>query len=218
VASHAEPRSLSSALREMAQAYRQSAILMTACELRVFTHLSLEPLSAEALAQRCQVPRRGLQRLLNACVVLDLLEKDDEHYHNTPIAQTFLVQDQPGYMGDFIAGGTEHYEAWGRLAQAIREDRPVNLHSGEALPTLPPSVSEVMSRASMPWANARPSPSLIGSTSPLSSTCSTLPGDRGFTRSLLPSANRCCARRCSICLLLCHLPRKSLPITACKSV
>jgi Dimerisation domain/O-methyltransferase domain len=137
VASHAEPRSSSSALREMAQAYRQSAILMTACELQVFTRLSLGPLSAEALAQRCQVPLRGLQRLLNACVVLDLLEKEDERYYNTPIAETFLVQGQPGYMGDFIAGGTEYYEAWGQLTLAIQEDRPIIPHSAEALPTLP---------------------------------------------------------------------------------
>jgi hypothetical protein len=138
VASHDEPRSPSSALLEMAQAYRQSAILMTACQLDVFTHLSPGPLPAEALAQHCQVPVRGLRRLLNACVVLDLLEKEDETYHNTPIAETFLVQGKPGYMGHFIEAGTEHYEAWGRLVQAVQEDRPMNPHSAEALPALPP--------------------------------------------------------------------------------
>src|SRR5499426_2315469 len=135
VASHDEPRSPSSALLQMAQAYRQSAILMTACELKVFTYLSQGPMSAEALAQHCQVPVRGLQRLLNACVVLDLLEKEDESYHNTPIAGTFLVQGKSGYMGNYIEAGAEQYEAWGHLIQAIQEDRPIHLHSAEALPT-----------------------------------------------------------------------------------
>jgi DNA-binding IclR family transcriptional regulator len=65
---------------------------MTACELGMFMHLSLGPLTAEDLAQRCQLPSRGLQRLLNACVVLELIEKEDERYHNTPIAQMVLVQ------------------------------------------------------------------------------------------------------------------------------
>ncbi|HSF31617.1 MAG TPA: methyltransferase dimerization domain-containing protein [Candidatus Tectomicrobia bacterium] len=122
----------------MAQGYRQAAILIAACQLNVFTHLSQGPLPAEALAQSCGVPVRGLQRLLNACVVLDLLEKDDERYYNTPIAETFLVQNKPAYMGNFIIGGMEHYEAWGQLTQAIREDRPTNPHSAEALATLPP--------------------------------------------------------------------------------
>jgi 3-hydroxy-5-methyl-1-naphthoate 3-O-methyltransferase len=121
----------------MAQAYRQSAILMTACELKVFTYLTQGPMSAEALAHHCQVPVRGLQRLLNACVVLELLEKEDESYHNTPIAETFLVQGTSGYMGNFILAGAEQYEAWGHLIQAIREDRPMRPQSAEALPTLP---------------------------------------------------------------------------------
>jgi 3-hydroxy-5-methyl-1-naphthoate 3-O-methyltransferase len=137
VASHDAPRSPSSALLQMAQAYRQSAILMAACELKVFTYLSQGPMPAEALAHHCQVPVRGLQRLLNACVVLELLEKEDERYSNTPIAETFLVQGKSGYMGNFIRAGAEQYEAWGHLTQAIREDRPMRPHSAEALPTLP---------------------------------------------------------------------------------
>jgi hypothetical protein len=123
---------------EIAQAYRQSAILITACQLQVFSHLAAGPLSAEALARRCQVPVRGLQRLLNACVVLDLLEKEGDAYRNTPIADTFLVQGTPAYMGHFIAFGLEQYEAWGRLMQAIRDDRPVNPHDADALDRLPP--------------------------------------------------------------------------------
>jgi hypothetical protein len=121
----------------MAQAYRQSAILMTACELKVFTYLSQGPMSAEALAHYCQVPVRGLQRLLNACAVLDLLEKEAESYYNTPIAETFLVQGKSGYMGNLIQAGAEQYEAWGHLVQAIQQDRPVRPHSAEALPSLP---------------------------------------------------------------------------------
>jgi hypothetical protein len=122
----------------MAQAYRQSAILMAACQLEVFTHLAHGPLSAEAVAQRCQVPVRGLQRLLNACVVMDLLEKEEETYRNTPIAETYLVKGTPGYMGNFINFAMEHYEAWGRLIQAIGEDRPTNPHAADALYRLPP--------------------------------------------------------------------------------
>jgi hypothetical protein len=137
VASYDEPRTPSAALLDMAQAYRQSAILITACQLAVFTHLAPGGLSAEALAERCQVPVRGLRRLLNACVVLDLLEKEGQAYHNTPIAENFLVEGHPAYMGNFIGAGAEHYDAWGRLMQAIREDRPMNPHGAETLHTLP---------------------------------------------------------------------------------
>ncbi len=132
-----ESRSPSATLLEMAQAYRQSAILTAACQLDVFTHLAQEPLGVEALAHACGAPARGLQRLLNACVVFDLLEKKGDSYRNTPIAETFLVQGRPGYMGNFIAHGAENSAAWGKITQAIREDRPADPHSAEALATLP---------------------------------------------------------------------------------
>ena len=132
------PRLPSTALLQMAQAHREAAILITACQLEVFTHLAHEPRSAEALAHACGVPLRGLQRLLHACVVLDLLEKDGAIYRNTPIAADFLVSDAPGYMGHFINHGAENYAAWGRLSQAIRDDRPADPHAAETLATLPP--------------------------------------------------------------------------------
>jgi hypothetical protein len=42
------------------------------------------------------------------------------------IADTFLVHGKPGYIGNFIGFGSEQYEAWGRLMQAIGENRPMS--------------------------------------------------------------------------------------------
>lgn len=217
MASHDEPRSPSSALLQMAQAYRQSAILMTACELKVFTYLSQGPMSAKAVAHHCQVPVRGLQRLLNACVVLDLLEKEDETYHNTPIAETFLVQGKSGYMGNFIQAGAEQYEGWGHLIQAVQEDRPIRPHSAEALPTLP--ADRIRGYVARLYELGKHNAVAIADRVDLGHVQQMLDvaGDREFTRSLLPSASPAFEPWCSICPPLSHLPRKSLPSTACRN-
>jgi 3-hydroxy-5-methyl-1-naphthoate 3-O-methyltransferase len=132
-----DPRSLLSTLLGMAQVYRQSAVLIAACQLDVFSNLAKGPLGASALAERCGVPARGLQHLVNACVVMQLLEKKGATYSNAPIAGALLVKGAPGYMGSFVTRQAENYEAWGRLAKAVREDRPVDLHSADALDSLP---------------------------------------------------------------------------------
>ena len=130
-------RLLVSSLLDLAQAYRQTAILTAACQLDVFNNLANGPLNAEALAQICGVPIRGLQYLLNACVIVNLVERKGDTYCNTPIADALLVEGRPGYMGAFVVRRAEHYKAWGQLAQAIRQDRPVDLHSADALDRLP---------------------------------------------------------------------------------
>jgi predicted nicotinamide N-methyase len=134
-----ESNTSAAAVLEMAQAYRRSAILITAYQLGVFTHLAAGPLSAEALARACAVPARGLQRLLNACVVVELLAKEGERYRNGPMAQAFLVAGTPGYLGHFLSRAAENYATWGRLTRAIQEDRPADPHAAETLATLPPA-------------------------------------------------------------------------------
>jgi 3-hydroxy-5-methyl-1-naphthoate 3-O-methyltransferase len=126
-----------SKLIEMVQAYRESAILIAACQLDVFSKLADGPLTAEILAQISGVPVRGLRHLLNACVVVNLLGKKEHAYYNTRLADDLLVKGKPGYMGSFVTRQVENYEAWNRLAQAVREDGPVDLHSADALGELP---------------------------------------------------------------------------------
>jgi cyclopropane fatty-acyl-phospholipid synthase-like methyltransferase len=137
-----ERRSMVSAVLEMVQAYRQSAIITAAYQLKVFTHLANGPLSAETLAARCGVPVRGLRRLLNACVVVKLLDKKEGDYSNSPVADALLVEGKRDYMGSFAVRHAENYRAWGELAQAIRQDGPVDLHLADALEELPAERSQ----------------------------------------------------------------------------
>jgi protein-L-isoaspartate O-methyltransferase len=122
----------------LANAYQRAALLISACQLNVFTLLASGPLTAADLARRCGVAVRGLTRLLNACVATGLLETAQCTYRNTPVAAAFLVQGREGYLGDLVAGLTaEQYAAWGKLTEAIRRDAPVRLQSGQGVMTMP---------------------------------------------------------------------------------
>jgi hypothetical protein len=216
VASYGEPRTPSAALLEMAQAYRQSAVLITACQLAVFTHLAPGVLSAEALAEQCQTPVRGLRRLLNACVVLDLLEKEGETYHNTPITENFLVEGHPAYMGNFIGSGAEHYDAWGRLIQAIREDRPMNPHGAEVLHMLP--VERLRRYVESLYDLGKRNAAAIAERVDLSHTRRMLDVAGGSAIYSIIFAQRQANLRATVFELppLCRLPRKLLRATTCR--
>jgi 2-polyprenyl-3-methyl-5-hydroxy-6-metoxy-1,4-benzoquinol methylase len=63
--------------------------------------------------------------LLCACAALDLLEKRDGLYYNSPTAEEFLVRGRPYYFGNYVAMVHRHlYQHWGRLAEAIRTNKP----------------------------------------------------------------------------------------------
>jgi ubiquinone/menaquinone biosynthesis C-methylase UbiE len=63
--------------------------------------------------------------LLTGCAALGLLEKQNDRYCNSPLAEQFLVKGQPYYFGGFIEMLDKRlYPGWGKLTEAIRTNRP----------------------------------------------------------------------------------------------
>lgn len=113
------------AVMRISSAYWHSAVLHTAVTLDVFTRLSHGPATAAALADAAKTDVRGMELILIACVGLDLLAKEGDRYHNTPLAQTFLVKGSPRYQGGIVTMFAEWVPAWSRLSDAVRHGQPV---------------------------------------------------------------------------------------------
>ena len=84
----------------------RARLLLTAIELRVFSHLT-QPTSAEALAQQIKTHEDNTRLFLDALAANDLLAKKDGRYHNAPIADAFLVDGKPTYLGDVLLDDAE---------------------------------------------------------------------------------------------------------------
>jgi len=82
-------------------------LLLTGVELKVFSHLT-EPRSAESLARRISSHPEKTQLFLDGLVANDLLCKQDGRYRNTPLADSFLVEGRPTYLGDVFRNLTEY--------------------------------------------------------------------------------------------------------------
>ena len=77
-------------------------LLLTAIELKVFCHL-VEPMAVESLAQVIGTPHKNTRVFLDALAANDLLDKRDGRYQNTPLAEAFLVEGRPTYLGEVLA-------------------------------------------------------------------------------------------------------------------
>jgi SAM-dependent methyltransferase len=76
--------------------------LFTASRLGVFTTLAEGPMSTAELGRRLEVRSRVLPALLDACVAMGLLRRQEDRYANSHLSDAHLVQGRPLYVGDFI--------------------------------------------------------------------------------------------------------------------
>ncbi len=110
-------------INELSRNFWNSAILRAGIKLGVFSLLEHESLASDQVAQRIDAAPRFVQAFLDACVVLGLLDHQEDQYRNSKAASNFLIKGKPQYVGDLVLHITNHWESWGQLDQLIREGK-----------------------------------------------------------------------------------------------
>lgn len=107
-------------LQNIAQAYGQSAALMAAVEVGLFTAISRGAGTYAEVAAAVDIHPTNAERLMVMLCATGLLEKTAGRHSNAPDVERFLVEGSPGYMGPWITFTKPLWNEWGRLAEHIR--------------------------------------------------------------------------------------------------
>src|SRR6185369_11187309 len=127
-------------LMEILGGFERAAVVLGAAQLDLFSPLGKGPATAAEVAAHAGLPTRGVERTLNACAALGFVSKEGDHYRNSPLADTYLVKDKPGYVGNMLKQTIDRYAAWGRMPEAVKTDKPVLPLTGAELFNAPPEV------------------------------------------------------------------------------
>ena len=107
---------------ELIDAFRRSKAMFTAVSMGVFEALHEGPAGAGALAARLRAKDHALERLLDACVGMGLLRKQDGAYANQAVAETYLCDHSPYSLSGYVRYSDEAlFPMWVNLADAMRE-------------------------------------------------------------------------------------------------
>lgn len=111
-------------IRELANSFQVSRIILTAVELNVFTILDKHLLPSSEIAKQINGDERSTDRLLNALVSLGFLNKVHEKFYNSDAASLYLVKGKPEFMGGLFHSN-ELWKSWGTLTNAVKEGTSV---------------------------------------------------------------------------------------------
>jgi hypothetical protein len=110
---------------KLATAYWDSSVFLTANRLNVFSIISQRERTAADIADELNTAVHPTEMFLNACVSLELLEKEGGKYKNAAVSENFLVKGAPMYLGDALKYSDDLYQVWGKLEDTLRSGRPV---------------------------------------------------------------------------------------------
>ncbi len=116
----ATPRLDTTRLQKIAQSYWESAALMAAVELDIFSAIAQGHDTVAAVATAADISERNAERLLTALTAMTLLDRDGERFGNAPDVDRFLVRDSDRYAGPWILFTKPRWNAYGELGQRLR--------------------------------------------------------------------------------------------------
>lgn len=107
---------------DLLEAFRRSKAMFAAVSLGLFDTLASGPRSATDLAAQLGLNADALERLLDACVGLQLLAHKEERYENTPVATAYLSTTSPHRLTGYINYSNQiTWKLWGNLEDAVRQ-------------------------------------------------------------------------------------------------
>ncbi|HOH29439.1 MAG TPA: methyltransferase [Candidatus Hydrogenedentes bacterium] len=99
--------------------YKKSRILFTALNADVFEFLETE-ISAVELAAAAGWSERGAVMLLDGLLAMNLVEKHEGRYQNSPMARQCLMAGGAAYQGNILRHNMSAWNAWENLEERVR--------------------------------------------------------------------------------------------------
>jgi precorrin-6B methylase 2 len=116
---HGEQKLLPQAILDMNYAFARTAMLVAAVRLHIFTRLARCALTPAELAARTGMVPQSAHRLLRGLQTLGLVAQEDCAYRLTPLADHFLVEGKPSYLGGDTLAMLDYVPAWLGLDQTL---------------------------------------------------------------------------------------------------
>lgn len=111
-------------LSQIANAYRQSILLLKANRLGLFSRLADKTLPARQIAAELGWDSRAAELFLNALTAMGLLVKENEKYSNSSLSKELLIKDSPNYQGDILNHDLHLWERWSNVDEVLISGKP----------------------------------------------------------------------------------------------
>jgi predicted O-methyltransferase YrrM len=105
-------------IRELANSFRESRVLLTAFELKIFTVLDKHMMTSDEVSGKINADSRAADRLMNVLVAMGFLKKVKGKFYNSDLSSKFLVEGKPEFMGNLYH--TNHlWNTWSWLTSSV---------------------------------------------------------------------------------------------------
>jgi len=111
-------------LMQKIRGFQISRVILSAIELDIFTAVGAGA-GSEEVAAKLGVDPRAAEMFLNALAALELLDKKEGLYYNSPLTKRYLMENSPDDSRAAIMHSVNLWDRWSMLTECIRKGSSV---------------------------------------------------------------------------------------------
>jgi SAM-dependent methyltransferase len=115
---------------EMTDKLEEANILISALELRMFTHLGKKFGSAASIAKKLKAPKEGVEAILNALVAVGAARKQKSLFANTSETYKYFCESSPHYKKGTVFLKKDSRSEWENLINVVKKGRNLEEFEG----------------------------------------------------------------------------------------
>lgn len=105
--------------------FANSRILDATLEYDFFTHIHKGAHTADEVAREAGTDPRATRIVLDSLLAIGLIEKREGCYYLPPISETFLVRNEPAFVGDFRHVALALWDGLAHLKETLKTGKPL---------------------------------------------------------------------------------------------
>lgn len=117
-------------LMQKIRSYRESRIILSAVELDIFSAVQQSG-DVEDVAIKCGTDPHATEMFLNALTAMNLLEKRDGKFYNTPLSSRYLAEGAPNDSRESIMHTVHLWVRWSTLTDCIKNGTSITYKDPE---------------------------------------------------------------------------------------
>lgn len=107
-------------IKELANSFRESRVLLSAIELKIFTVLDNHMMNSDEVSQKIKADSRATDRLMNTLCGMGFLKKIKGKYYNSNVSLKYLVEGKPEFMGN-LYHTNNLWDTWSYLTESVKQ-------------------------------------------------------------------------------------------------
>jgi hypothetical protein len=112
-------------LLEIIYSYQKSRVLLTACELDIFSVIGTDSKLSDEIAFQIDADKSATHKLLDSLCSMNLLEKKNNSYSNTIVSLRFLDKSKPEYIS-IMGWNNLLWNKWNNLTDCVKKGTTQN--------------------------------------------------------------------------------------------